>query len=255
MTEYVTLVVCTELIEMQDKSFLHLVLVLTDELRTDMRSISSDVHELKASLQYSQKDIVNLENRMNSVETKFKDMGSLVVNYDEDIESLADKQEYLENYNRRNNVNIFGLKEEKDETKEQSENLVVTKIKELLHINGDLKVKRAHRVGRPRYVKRSHDGSKVKVEPKPRPTVARFETWKQKEKVIKGARTIKIKLTDVMFLEDYSQRTLKRRRMQFPKLIDERKRGKLAFIAMDRLILTLRAPRGGSKTTPLGFPL
>ena len=169
MTEYVTLAVCKELIELQDKSFRHLVQVLTDELRRDMRSISSDLHELKASLQYSQKDIVNLENRLKSVETKCKDMDSLVVNHDEDIESLAEKQEYLENYNRRNNVKILGVKEEKDETWEQSENLVVTKIRELLHIDEDLKVERAHRVGRPRYAKRSHDGSKVKDEPQPGP--------------------------------------------------------------------------------------
>ena len=179
MTEYVTLAVCKELIELQDKSFRHLVQVLTDELRRDMRSISSDLHELKASLQYSQKDIVNLENRLKSVETKCKDMDSLVVNHDEDIESLAEKQEYLENYNRRNNVKILGVKEEKDETWEQSENLVVTKIRELLHIDEDLKVERAHRVGRPRYAKRSHDGSKVKDEPQPRPIVARFVSWKQ----------------------------------------------------------------------------
>ena len=220
MTEYVTLAVCKELIELQNKSFRHLVQVLTDELRRDIRSISSDLHELKTSLQYSQKDIVNLENRLKSVETKCKDMDSLVVNHDQDIESLAEKQEHLENYNRRNNVKILGVKEEKDETWEQSENLVVTKIRELLHIDGDLKVERAHRVGRPRYAKKSHDGSKVKVEPQPRPIVARFESWKQKEKVIKAARAIKP--TNIMFLEDCSQRTLERRRMHIPKLIDAR---------------------------------
>ena len=136
-------------------------------------------------------------------------MDSLVVNHDEDIESLAEKQEYLENYNRKNNVKILGVKEEKDETWEQSENLVVTKIRELLHIDEDLKVERAHRVGCPRYAKRSHDGSKVKVEPQPRPIVARFESWKQKEKVIKAARAFKP--TNIMFLEDYSQWTLERR--------------------------------------------
>ena len=45
-----------------------------------------------------------------------------------------------------------------------------------------------------------------------------------------------------MFLEDYSQRTLERRRMQIPKLIEARKRGKLAFFAMDRLIIKDKPP-------------
>ena len=95
MTEYMKLEVCKELIEMQDKSFRQLVQVLTDKLRRDVGSISSDLHELKASLQYSQKDIVNLENSLKSVETKCKDMDSVVVSHDENIKSLTDKQEYL----------------------------------------------------------------------------------------------------------------------------------------------------------------
>ena len=131
MIEYVRLAACKKLVEMQDKSFCHLVQVLTDKLRRDMRSISSDLHELKASLQYPQNEIVSLENRLKSIETKCKDMDSFVANHDEDIELLADKQEYMENYNRRNNVKILGLKDEKDETWEQSENLIVTKIREL----------------------------------------------------------------------------------------------------------------------------
>ena len=42
------------------------------------------------------------------------------------------------NIYRRNDVKILGLKEEKDETWKQSENLVVTKVRELLHIDEDL---------------------------------------------------------------------------------------------------------------------
>ena len=83
-----------------------------------------------------------------------------------------------------------------------------------------MKVERAHRIERPQYAKRCHHGSKVI--PKPRPIVARFETWKQKEKVIKAARAIK--LTDAMFLEDYSQWTLEGMRVQIPQVIEARKR-------------------------------
>ena len=44
------------------------------------------------------------------------------------------------------------------------------------------------------------------------------------------------------FLEDYSQRTLERRRMQIPKLIDARERRKLTFFVMDRLIIKDKPP-------------
>ena len=100
-------------------------------------------------------------------------------------------------------------------------------------------IERVHRVGR-RHAPTRHlpDGTKVKSWP--RPIVAKFLSWKDKEKVIKAARTIKPK--EVQFLEDVSQRTLDRRREIIPKLIEARKNGKRAFLVKDQIVYKNRPP-------------
>ena len=53
---------------------------------------------------------------------------------------------------------------------------------------------------------------------------------------MRAARESKPK--DVQFLEDYSKKTLEKRRELIPQLIAERKKGRHAFLVMDRLVVT-----------------
>ena len=69
---------------------------------------------------------------------------------------------------------------------------------------------------------------------KPRPIIVKFQEWKTKEKVVRTAR--KMKPDGLMFYEDFAQRTLQRRRELIPELIRRRKKGKQAFIVMDRIV-------------------
>ena len=99
----------------------------------------------------------------------------------------------------------------------------------------DLNIERAQRVGklRPQPSLR-HDGSNVKV--RPRPIIVRFQSWKDKEMVVKKAGQLKPE--SIQFYEDYSKRTLDRRKEKIPELIQGRKRGKRSFLVKDRLIFT-----------------
>ena len=103
---------------------------------------------------------------------------------------------------RRNNVKIIGLNEDtgNEKTWEDTEELVITMIKEKLDIEG-VKIERAHRVGRPRPSHRTNpDGSTTKVPP--RPIIARLSSWKQKEAILKAAREVKPK--EIRFYQDLS---------------------------------------------------
>ena len=51
-----------------------------------------------------------------------------------------------------------------------------------------------------------------------------------------------LKPESIQFYEDYSKRTLNRRKEKIPELIQTRKRGKRAFLVMDRLIVTDAGP-------------
>ena len=75
-------------------------------------------------------------------------------------------------------------------------------MKSKLKIEVDLNIERAHRVGQqcPQPSHR-HDGSKVKI--RPRPIIVRFQSWKDKEMVVKKARQLKPE--SIQFYEDYSK--------------------------------------------------
>ena len=73
-----------------------------------------------------------------------------------------------------------------------------------------------------------------------RPIVAKFQSWKQKEAVIKEAR--KLKPQDVKFVEDFSQKTLLRRNQQIPDLKKARDDGKIAFFVGGNFVIKDKPP-------------
>ena len=72
----------------------------------------------------------------------------------------------------------------------------------------------------------------------PRPIVAKFISWKQREKVLSSARQKRPE--GVSFFPDLSQRTLQRHADQIPALIQARKEGEEAYFILDKLIIKNR---------------
>ena len=149
--------------------------------------------------------------------------------------AVDDKLEYLQNSSRRNNVKVMGIAESPNfvESWDESETIVKEKIKSLLNITEDLVIERAHRIGRPKEFHTRADGSKGKA--RPRPIVAKFMSWKQKEQVVRKAR--EVKPHDVKFVTDFSQRTLSRRHDLVPRMLEARKNGKVAYLIGSKLIV------------------
>ena len=94
-------------------------------------------------------------------------------------------------------------------------------------------IERAHWVGK-RHTPFCHLADGTKVKSRPRPIVTKFLSWKDKEKVLRAARSLK--LDDIQFLEDFSKRTLDKRKAKIPELIAAHKRGKRAFLVMDQIL-------------------
>ena len=65
--------------------------------------------------------------------------------------------------------------------------------------------------------------------------MAKFLSWKDKERVLRSARSIKP--DGVQFLEDFSKRTFDKRKEKIPELIAARESGKRAFLVMDKIII------------------
>ena len=225
-----------ELLEMQERAFRQTIELYTSNVREEVSTLRRAVEDLKTSLAFSQKDINDTKEKIFQTEAKVHDLEDTLAQSENEIDLILDKQEYLENYSRRNNVKILGIQEKdrKDgnETWEECEEKAVEAIKTQLKITEDLKIERAHRVGKPRPQFRHVDGNRIAN--KPRPIFVRFHSWKVKEKVVQAAR--RIRPDGMKFFEDFSKRTLDRRKEMIPKLIKKRKEGKRVFLVMDKIV-------------------
>ena len=156
------------------------------------------------------------------------------------IEAMEDNIEYMENQNRRNNVKILGMEENPDKEKswDDTEELVQNLIKDNLGSSKSFEIERCHRVGYPGKRQSSHDRSHLSQfgrSDEPRPIVAKYLRWKDKEEVLKLARQTKPE--SVRFVQYLSRRTLLSRKERIPELMEARKRGKIAYFVMDKLVI------------------
>ena len=65
-----------------------------------------------------------------------------------------------------------------------------------------------------------------------------------KERILQEARTKRPE--GVMFLNDFSKKTLERRAEKIPDMLNARREGKIAYMIMDKLIIHDRHERGKS---------
>ena len=104
-------------------------------------------------------------------------------------------------------------------------------IRKKLSYEDEIKIERAHRVGK-KHRRGRQDGS---GKTPPRSIVVKMSNWKVKEAVLQEAR--KIRPEGVMFYNDPAKRTLNRRTEQIPEMVKYRKQGLQAYFIWDRLIV------------------
>ena len=133
-----------------------------------------------------------------------------------------EKTDDLENRSRRSNLCFEGIDEvakDANETWQQSEDKVKTIISDKLELDSDdIPIERAHRVG-------------ARKDRKPRTIVVKFLRYKDREKVLKSRR--KLKGSKVVIREDFSDRVAEKRKQLIPKMLEERKNGKIAYLRYD----------------------
>ena len=129
-----------------------------------------------------------------------------------------------------------------EKTWDDTEMIVQKMIREKLGIEEDVKIERAHCVGKKlkSRVSPRQDGSASLSSGSSRPIIAKIQSWKTKETILKVARKKRPK--GIQFMGDFSRRTLERRASKIPEMLEARKKGKTAFMVMDKLIIYDRPP-------------
>ena len=150
-----------------------------------VRVTISDISELKASLQFTQKELqevklsVNVNNDGNTAADK------LLAKLMEDIKRVDDAADYMENQSRRNNLRVDGIKEKPGETWQETETALRQVVRRELKLPADqvgaLQIERAHRTGGPTTTQREWT------------IVVKFASFKDRNTIIRAARTVKPK--------------------------------------------------------------
>lgn len=111
------------------------------------------------------------------------------------ISEMESKIDYMENQARRTNLWIEGISESPNETWETTEKKMKAFISEKLKLPPP-SLDRAHRVGKPTPCTFSSSN-------KPKTTVCKFSSYKEKEEIIRQAR--KLQDPQIVIYQDYSQ--------------------------------------------------
>ena len=226
-----------DILDIQAKNYRTLVEMLVNEVKSELKTLRSDVEDIKTSLQFTQKDVDDNNKKILEVEQKISLKSEMLDKAVEGLEDLENRNDYRENQSRRNNIKIYGIPEAPVETWNDCEAKVKKALVDKLGITEEITIERAHRVGhhKKRQQRSMDKGGPGQKNDEPRPIVAKILQWKQKSRIIEQAQKKKPK--DVTFREDFSSRVLERRARLIPDLVKARNQGHTAYLVMDRLVI------------------
>ena len=105
------------------------------------------MEDIKTSLQFTQKDVDDNKSKILEVEQKISIKSEMLDKALEGLEDLENRNDYLENQSRRNNIKVYGIPEAPVETWNDCEAEVKKALVDNLGITEEITIERAHRIG------------------------------------------------------------------------------------------------------------
>ena len=210
------------LLKSQREAFTDSISHLVSNFNTQFASLKAELDSTKLELNAAKFDLANKQNQINQLSSKLEEFESAIESYKFDPVPVFDRLDSLEDHSRRNNLRIDGVPEIPRENWEQT-SLEIKKIAEKIGIDHEVKIDRAHRLGR------SAGGNR------PRTIIARFHHYGDRERFLRNS--YKLKGTMVFVNEDLCQTSLNIRKEKLPQLQQARREGKTAYFSHTKLII------------------
>lgn len=183
--------------------------LLFEKMKNEMQKLSI---ELQTSL--TNKIMEKMDEKLQPLIEENKILKTRVGNLEKDVEILKRAK-------KQNNLIFFGIKED-----EKSKLELLQKIKE--QIKTDLginfeenEINNTYRIG------------KEKPDDKPRPTLVSFVNEWKKNEIMKMKKHFK----EIYISEDYTKEVLEKRKLLQPQLMEERRKGNIAYLHFDKIII------------------
>lgn len=220
------------MLESQERAFKTALDIVVTQMNGHIDKLEGKVSDLTSSLEFTQREVDDLKSTAKEYEKEKKDFTKKIDQLTEQVESsamkikeLEERTNYQEDYSRRNNVRISGVEEhEPNETWEQTTVAVTSLLENKLLMPG-IELERAHRVG-------------VRRDARPRPIVARFSRFCDREAVMRNSN--KLRGTNIFVNEDLCASSQAVKNAQMPQLKQARAQGKIAYFRHTKLIIKER---------------
>lgn len=182
--------------------------------------------KLEESVKRSKETVTGLEKGVNflnhEVEQAKNDLHTSTFQLSTQLQEIQQQQLYLDVYQRRENLRFYGIPEDEDsDDNEDTEQTLIDFLGKELKIKDadEMEFQRIHRIGK-------KQGAKNK---NPRPIIARFLRYPEREKVFGKSYLLKGKKYGIS--ADFPKVIVERRKKLLPRLIDARKEGKRAYFS------------------------
>jgi septal ring factor EnvC (AmiA/AmiB activator) len=156
--ELFSLTMVKRLMAQQESAFKTVIESLIKSTTERVDGLVKQVVELKASLEYSQRDI---EENQKSAKQNEQTIAAITAQLNDTknlMNKCQEKNTYLENQSRRNNIRVYGVEEKPRETWEETEAALKSILIEKLQLPSEPRIERAHRNGKPIPNQMDHQG-------------------------------------------------------------------------------------------------
>lgn len=183
--------------------------LLFDKMKMEMQKQSN---ELKESL---------TKNIMDRMEEKLIPMIEENEKMKQKVFNLEKEIEYLKKEKKNNNIVLYGLEESEKSTLELLQIVKETFKRDLNLSVEENEVNRIYRLG------------KNRIENKNRPVLLSFINGWKKDQIMQNKKNLK----GIYISEDYSKEVIEKRKALIPQLLEEKKKGNIAFLKYDKLVV------------------
>ena len=196
-----------------------------DDLKSKIKGLQEENGSLQESLTNAHDEIDDLKEQNKIQDKTIKELKKGVEDLTRNANSEKERAIKLESHSRRNNLNFFNIPEEKEDSFAKTEGILCKFLKEELKAKDveEISIERAHRIGKPRA-----DG-------KPRPIIAKFSFFKDKDYVLSLASNLAGKKFGVA--PDFPKEVVDIRKSLVPHLKAAKKSGRQAKLVYDKLYI------------------
>ena len=175
---FVTMNIVQSLLEVQANAFKASFRVLFDELKEEIKTVRKDIVELQTSLSFSQGQLDTSLSRLDSIDNKVRGHARNLNDVNVSLDGIDSELAYMENQDRRNNIKIIAVPENKENEKswDETEKVVKQLIKDKLDIQEDLEIERCHRINHKITGKNAGNRNNDSGVEQPRNIVAKFSS-------------------------------------------------------------------------------